>query len=86
MVDPIFRVIFFVFIQGRLPLREAIGTTVFVGGDVHQFEIEEEDGGNPAVDGSVGLDVGIAEHTFNVTCIHFNYEIVDANKVEVHHT
>jgi hypothetical protein len=34
------------------------------------------------VDGSIQLDVGIADHTFYVTGIHFDYEIASADKME----
>jgi hypothetical protein len=40
MVNPVFRVIPFIFVWGRLPLRKAIRTTVFVGSYVYQLEVE----------------------------------------------
>jgi hypothetical protein len=58
---------------------------VFVGRDVCQFEVEKENDRDLAVDGGVRLDVGVAEHTFNIACVHFNNEIADANEVEAHH-
>jgi hypothetical protein len=52
-VDLVFRVVLFFFIWGRLPLREAIGTTVFVGRDMHQFEVEKKNGRDLVIDGGV---------------------------------
>jgi hypothetical protein len=85
VVDPIFRVILFFFVQGRLLSREAIRTTVLVGRDVHQLEVKEENCSDPAVNGGIWLDIGVAEQAFNVACIHFNSKIVDADEVEAHH-
>jgi hypothetical protein len=48
-----------------------------------EFEVEEEDGSNPLVDGSVGLDVGVAEHTFDIAGIDFNDKLMDADKIEM---
>jgi hypothetical protein len=84
MVNRVFRVIPFIFVWGRLLSREAIRAMVLVGRDMHQLEVEKEDGGDPVVDGSIGLDVRIAKHTFNVACIHFDDEIADADEVKVH--
>src|SRR6266850_6921920 len=55
---------------------------MFVGGNVNEFEVEKEDRGDPAVDGGVQLDVGVAEHTFDITGVHFDCEIADADEVE----
>jgi hypothetical protein len=57
---------------------------VLVSWYVDEFEVEEQDGGNPAVDGSIRLHVWVAEHTFDITGIDFDNEIVDADKVKVH--
>ena len=35
------------------------------------------------VDGGIGLDVGVAEHTFDVAGVNFNDKLMDADKVEV---
>jgi hypothetical protein len=57
---------------------------VLISGNMNQFEVEKEDCGNPAIDGCVQLDVGVAEHTFDIAGIHFDCEIAYADKVEVH--
>ena len=54
---------------------------MFLGRDVDKFEVKEEDHGDPAIDGGVGLDVGVIEHSANENCIHFDYKVVDANEV-----
>jgi len=36
------------------------------------------------VDGSVRLDIGVTEHTFDVAGIDFDDEVADTNKVEAH--
>ena len=55
---------------------------MLVSGHMDKFEIEEEDGGNPPIDRSIWLDVGVARHTFNVTCIHFDNEFADFDEVK----
>ena len=35
------------------------------------------------VDDCVRLDVGVAEHAFDITCIYLNYKVVDADEIEV---
>jgi len=52
---------------------------------VDKFEIKEEDGGDPSVDGGIWLYIWVAEHTSDVTCIHFNYEVANADDVEMLH-
>ena len=47
-----------------------------------EFEIEEEDGSDPPIDHGIRLDVGVAKHTFDVTCIYFDDEIADSDEVE----
>ena len=47
-----------------------------------EFEIEEEDGGDPPIDHGIWLDVRVAKHTFDVTCIYFDDEIADSDEVE----
>jgi len=58
---------------------------VLVHGDVDKFEIEEEDSGDPSVDGGIWLYIWVAKHTSDVACIHFNYEVADADNVETLH-
>jgi hypothetical protein len=48
-----------------------------------EFEVEKEDGGDPAIDCGIRLDIGVAEHTFDIAGIDFNNKLVDTNKVEV---
>ena len=42
---------------------------MFVSWDVSKLKIEQEYSGDPPVDGGVGLNVGVAEHALDVTCI-----------------
>jgi len=35
------------------------------------------------IDGGIRLDVGVAEHALDVTCVNFDDEVADANDVEV---
>lgn len=34
------------------------------------------------IDGGIGLDIRIAEHTTDVTCVDFNDEVADANEMK----
>jgi hypothetical protein len=49
---------------------------------VLEFEVEKEDGGNPAIDCGIWLDIGVAEHTFDIAGINFNDKLTDTDKVE----
>ena len=55
---------------------------MFVGRHMDELEVEEEDCSNPAIDGSIWLDVGVAEHTFDIACINFHNKIADTDKVK----
>ena len=82
IVDPIFRVIIFFFTRSRLTSRESIGSLVLVGGYVFELKVEKKDCRNPPVDGGIRLDIWVAEHTFNVACVHLNDEVADADEVK----
>jgi len=74
------------FISGRWCVCcEAVGTSVFVSGDVNEFEVELEGGGDPVTDGGVWLGIRIVEHTFSVACVHLHYKVADANEMEMQH-
>lgn len=55
---------------------------MFVSWNVFEFKVEEEDSSNPLIDGSIGLYIGVAEHTFDVTGVDFNNKLMDTNEVE----
>ena len=42
---------------------------------MHEFEVEAEDSSYPAVDGSIRLDVRVAQHAFDVLGINFDYKV-----------
>ena len=47
-----------------------------------ELEVEEGDRSNPAIDGSILLDVGILEHATNKLSIHLNDEVRYADDVK----
>jgi len=55
---------------------------VFVSRNVFEFEGEEKDGSDPSIDGRAGLNIRIAEHTFDELGVHLDYEIVDSDKMK----
>jgi hypothetical protein len=56
---------------------------VLFGGYVDKLEVEKEYGSDPSVDRGIQLYVGVAEHTFDVTSIHFNDEVADSDEMKV---
>ena len=46
--------------------------------NMNELEVEHEDAHDLVVHASRWLDVGILQHTFDVTCIDFNDQIPDA--------
>ena len=64
---------------------EAVGTLVFVGKDVNEFEVKLEGGSDPVTDSSIWLGVRIVKHTFSVACVHLHYEVADADEMEMQH-
>jgi len=48
-----------------------------------KLEVKQQDCSNPSVDGGIGLNVRVAEHTLDVACVNFYNEVGGANKVEV---
>jgi hypothetical protein len=45
---------------------------MLLGRDMNKLEVEQLNGGNPAIDGRIWLDVGVVEHATHILCIHFN--------------
>jgi hypothetical protein len=56
---------------------------VLFGRYMDELEVEKEYGSDPSVDRSIRLYVGVAEHTFDVTSIHFDDEVVDSDEMKV---
>ena len=56
---------------------------MLVSQDMDKFDVEQKDGGNPSVDGSVGLNVRVAEHTFDITCVNFYNKVAGTNEMKV---
>jgi hypothetical protein len=55
-VDPIFRVVFvFIFTFYWLSTRQAIRSIMLFCRNMDKLEVEEENGGNPPIDGRIGL-------------------------------
>jgi hypothetical protein len=50
--------------------------------DIDKLEVEEENCGNPSIDGHVGLQVRIIQHPVDIKGIHLYYKVVNANQVE----
>ena len=46
---------------------------MLVLGCVLQLKVKEQNAGDPAVDGGIGLYVGIVEHTLDVLGINFDH-------------
>ena len=78
LVDPIFIVVRRVRFIIRLcrASRKTVRTMGF-SRDMYEFEVEEEDAGDPAVDSGVGLNVQVIEHSFDVLGVHFDDEVPD---------
>jgi hypothetical protein len=55
---------------------------VLVSWNVLELEVEEEDGSNPAIDCGIWLDIGVAEHTFDIAGINLHDKLADADEVE----
>jgi hypothetical protein len=55
---------------------------VLVSQNMLEFEVEKENGSNPVIDCSIWLDIGVAEHTFDIAGINFNDKLADTDKVE----
>jgi hypothetical protein len=47
-----------------------------------ELEVKEEDGGDPAIDCSIQLDIGVAEHTFDIAGVNLHNKLADADEVE----
>ena len=52
---------------------------VLVGRNMFELEGEQEDGGDPPIDGRAGLNVRIAKHTFNELRVHFDDKAANAD-------
>ena len=81
-VNPILGVVKFIFAQSRFASRESVWSLVLFGQYMDKLEVKQQACGNPSVDGGIGLNVRVAEHTFDVACIDFYDEVGGANEVE----
>ena len=52
--------------------RKAIRPMMFVRRDMDKLKVEEEYGGNPAIDCRIGLDIRVSYHTSNELCVHLH--------------
>ena len=48
---------------------------------MHELKVKERDSGNPTIDSSARFYVWVLEHTSNITSIHFDDKIPDANEI-----
>jgi hypothetical protein len=80
-INPVVRIFVFAFTFGRLATREAVWPMVFVSGYVDEFEVEEENRGDPAIDRRVGLNVGVMQHAFDELGVHLDHQMADPNEV-----
>ena len=49
--------------------------------DVDELEIEEQDSGNPTVDSSVGLDVGVVNHALDVFSVYLDNKLTHIHNI-----
>ena len=81
-VDPFFE---FVTVIGRRIFLSArtsgktISSSMLLSRDVDRFEIEEEDGGNPSVDGIVRVEGRGIDHVLHKLRVHLDYQLLYTN-------
>ena len=54
---------------------------MFLSRYVDKSEVKELDGSNPLIDGCARLDVRIIEHTSDILCIQFDYQVSNTDNV-----
>jgi hypothetical protein len=87
LVNPIFKIggVINIIINLHSTLGETIWTVVRAG-NMDKGEMEGENGDDPAVNSSIGGDIWVFEHFFNIASINFNNKIADANKIKAKST
>ena len=50
---------------------------------MNKLEVEEEDGGDPAVDGVVWVKSGVVDHAFDELGVHLNNKLLDSDGVDL---
>jgi hypothetical protein len=45
---------------------------------MNEFELKEKNTRYPSIDGRIGLQIGVVDHTFDVFCIDFHGKVDDA--------
>ena len=50
--------------------------------DVYELEIEQQDPGDPSIDGRVGLNIWVVDHSLDILGIDFHIEVTDSYQVK----
>src|ERR1700722_2521615 len=61
--------------------REAIGPVVSVG-NVNQIEVKGKNRHDPSVNASLGHDIGVREHAFDIGRVDLDDEVADTDEVQ----
>ena len=78
-VQPILEVIVIHWVIIRKGLaRQAVWPGMSFHWHMHQAEQKEKDAGDPPIDGHIGLEIQIVDHTFYIFGIHFDCEVSKA--------
>ena len=48
---------------------------------VDESEMKQRDGDDPSVDCSVGSDVRMLKHAFDIACVYFDDKVANANDI-----
>ena len=53
---------------------------------MNKLEVEQLNGGDPAIDGCVQLDVGVVEHPMYILSVHFYHQISSSDDMHLEGT
>jgi hypothetical protein len=81
-IDPSFGVVGLRRIFGsRRASGKTIGSGVERGGDVAKREVEQKNAGNPSINSSVRLNIGVVKHAFDVLGVYLDHKVLDSDDV-----
>jgi hypothetical protein len=65
---------------------QSVWSYMLLSGHMHQLEREQQDPSDPSVDGSIGLEIRVVDHTLDVLGIEFHCEVSDPKRVDADST
>jgi len=86
LIDPIFKLFFIFFVRDIVRLTRTARKAIRAmkdARDMNELEVEHANSDDPPIHTSVRSEVGVIEHAFDRTTIHFDYQVAHADDMHL---